>query len=163
VLLAGADAGSVVADTTGDGWERDRAALVDRSLSFTDFLDRRGLVLRSDLLAVWAHWITPEFEPRRYDTRFFVAAMPAGQRTRDVSGEADQVAWMRPAAALAGVDAGTMAMLPPTYVAVGQMAAHRSVREALAAADGRVIRSVTPGVEIVGDEGLLTLPPWATD
>ena len=33
----------------------------------------------------WAHWITPEFEPRRYDTRFFVAAMPAGQLTRDVS------------------------------------------------------------------------------
>ena len=54
----------------------------------------RGLVLRTDLLVAWAHWITPEFEPRRYDTRFFVAALPAGQRTRDVSGEADRVAWM---------------------------------------------------------------------
>ncbi len=95
VLLAGAAPDTVVADTTGEGWEQDRAALVDRSLGFADFLTARGLVLRTDLLAAWAHWITPEFEPRRYDTRFFVAALPAGQRTRDVSGEADTVAWMK--------------------------------------------------------------------
>lgn len=78
VLLAGETAGTVVDDTTGDGWEADRAALVDRELSFADFLDRRGLVLRSDLLGAWARWITPEFEPRRYDTWFFVAALPHG-------------------------------------------------------------------------------------
>ena len=161
VLLAGAGVGPVVGDTTGDDWEQDRAALVDRSLSFVDFLDRRGLVLRSDLLAVWAHWITPEFEPRRYDTRFFVAGIPTGQRTRDVSGEADHVAWMRPADALAGVDSGEMAMLPPTYVAVRQISGFESVAAVLEAAAGRVIRAVTPGVEFVGDEGLLTLPPWA--
>ncbi len=53
-------------------------------------------MLRTDLLGAWAHWITPAFEPRRYDTRFFVAALPAGQQTRDVSGESDAVAWMRP-------------------------------------------------------------------
>ena len=46
--------------------------------------------------AAWARWITPEFEPRRYDTAFFVAAVPTGQRTRDVGGEADRVAWVRP-------------------------------------------------------------------
>ena len=66
VLLAGDSADTVVADTTGDDWEADRAALEARELSFTDFLDRRGLVLRTDLLAVWARWITPVFEPRRY-------------------------------------------------------------------------------------------------
>ena len=37
-------------------------------------------MLRADLLGAWAHWITPAFEPRRYDTRFFVAALPRGQR-----------------------------------------------------------------------------------
>ena len=47
-------------------------------LAFADFLARRGLVLRSDLLGPWARWITPEFEDRRYDTWFFVAAAAAG-------------------------------------------------------------------------------------
>ena len=159
VLLAGESTGSLVSDTTGADWERDRTALVDRSLGFAEFLDRRGLVLRTDLLAAWAHWITPEFEPRRYDTRFFVAAMPTGQRTRDVSGEADHVAWLSPAAAVRGVDSGTMAMLPPTYVTLQEMAGFESARDTLAAARERRITTVTPGVELIGDEGFLTLDP----
>jgi 8-oxo-dGTP pyrophosphatase MutT (NUDIX family) len=159
VLLAGESPEAVVADTTGDDWELDRAALVDRSLGFGTFLDRRGLVLRTDLLRAWAHWITPEFEPRRYDTRFFLAVVPAGQRTRDVSGEADEVAWMRPQAACDGVDGGEMAMLPPTYVTVQELAAYDKAIDALDAAADRRIVTVTPGVEIVGEEGFLTLDP----
>ena len=85
VLLAGESATSVVADTTGDDWESDRVALEARELAMTEFLDRRGLVLRSDLLGAWAGWLTPIFEPRRYRTWFFVADLPEGQRTRDVS------------------------------------------------------------------------------
>src|SRR6266542_1502303 len=108
VLLAGPSADSVVADTTGADWEADRVALEDRSLSFADFLHGRGLVLRADLLGPWAHWITPEFEPRRYDTRFFLAALPSGQKTRDVSRESDQVAWVPPAEAARQVDAGEL-------------------------------------------------------
>jgi 8-oxo-dGTP pyrophosphatase MutT (NUDIX family) len=149
VLLAGENADSIVTDTTGDDWELDRAALVDRSLSFTDFLDRRGLVLRTDLLAAWAHWITPEFEPRRYDTRFFLAVMPRGQHTRDVSGEADKVSWMRPSAAVDGVDDGSMAMLPPTYLTVAEMAEFATPDAALAASEHREIRTVLPRVEMV--------------
>ncbi len=159
VLLAGPDADTVVADTTGDEWERDRAALVDRSLAFAELLDRRALVLRTDLLAAWAHWITPEFEPRRYDTRFFVAAMPAGQLTRDVSGEADEVAWMTAADALAGVDSGVMAMLPPTYVTVRDIGRLSSLADVWRAAPQRRILPVVPGVEITGDTAQLTLPP----
>jgi 8-oxo-dGTP pyrophosphatase MutT (NUDIX family) len=158
VLLAGPSADSVVEDTTPEDWETDRVALVDRSLAFAEFLDRRDLVLRSDLLAPWAHWITPEFEPRRYDTRFFLAVMPTGQRTRDVSGEADKVAWMRPAEAVTGVQDGSMTMLPPTYVAVAEMARHASVDDVIAAAKDRNIVTVVPGVEIVDGEGLLTMP-----
>ena len=71
-------ADTVVADTTGDDWEADRVALEARELSLTEFLDRRGLVLRTDLLGVWAGWLTPVFEPRRYRTWFFVAAAARG-------------------------------------------------------------------------------------
>ena len=104
VLLAGPHGASVddiVADTTGDDLERDRLALLDRSVSMAEMLSRRGLVLRSDLLRPWAHWITPEFEPKRFDTRFFVAAVPTGQRPRDVSGEADDTVWLPVAEAVA--------------------------------------------------------------
>jgi 8-oxo-dGTP pyrophosphatase MutT (NUDIX family) len=158
VLLAGSSADSVVDDTTGAEWEADRVALVDRSLAFADFLARRELVVRSDLLAPWAHWITPEFEPRRYDTRFFLAVMPVGQRTRDVSGEADEVLWMRPADAVAGVEDRSMTMLPPTYVTLAELARQESVDDAIAAAADREIVTVVPGVEIVDGEGLLTVP-----
>ena len=49
----------------------------------------------------WAHWVTPALEERRYDTRFFVAALPAGQETAYIAGEADRSAWWRPSDALA--------------------------------------------------------------
>ena len=85
VLLAGPSADEVVADTTGEDWEADRVALESRELAMTDFLTRRGLVLRTDLLGSWDGWLTPVFEPKRYRTWFFVALLPEGQRTRDVS------------------------------------------------------------------------------
>lgn len=133
VLLAGPDADGVVGDTTGDDWERDRAALAAHELSFADFLDRRGLVLRSDLLGAWARWITPEFEKRRYDTWFFVAALPAGQRTRNASTEADRTVWTRPGEAAEGYDRGELLMMPPTIAMLRQLAPIRTADEALAA------------------------------
>ncbi|HEU0288927.1 MAG TPA: NUDIX hydrolase [Nocardioidaceae bacterium] len=157
VLLAGPTPDSVVDDTAGEEWESDRQALVDRSLAFTDFLDQRELVLRADLLAPWAHWVTPEFEPRRYDTRFFVAMLPPGQRTRDVSGEADQVRWMRPAEATNAVDEGVIRMLPPTYVTLAQLAEYATPPEALAGAADRQIRTIQPGVHVEDDQAWLVV------
>ena len=76
VLLAGRSHDEVVADTTGEDLEADRVALETRELAMTDLLTRRGLVLRTDLLGVWGAWLTPVFEPRRYRTWFFTAALP---------------------------------------------------------------------------------------
>jgi 8-oxo-dGTP pyrophosphatase MutT (NUDIX family) len=159
VLLAGTGPDDVVADTTGDDWEIDRAALVDHSLSFAAMLDRRGLMLRADLLRPWAHWITPEVEPKRFDTRFFVAALPTGQRTRDVGGEADRVAWVRPADALAAADSGEMGMLPPTAFTLSELATYDDVAAVLAAGTERDVKPVLPKI-VVGDddEALLLLP-----
>jgi 8-oxo-dGTP pyrophosphatase MutT (NUDIX family) len=115
VLLAGdPETGAVVPDVSGDDWEQQRQALLARELSLTELLAGRGLALRSDLLRPFAHWITPPVETRRYDTKFFVAALPVGQEARDVSGEADEVSWLTPAVALAESSAGTRPMLPPT-------------------------------------------------
>ncbi len=157
VLLAGPTPDTVVDDTTGEDWERDRRALVDRDLSFAEFLHRRDLVLRADLLAAWTHWITPVFEPKRFDTRFFVAALPAGQLTRDVSTESDRVGWMRPQEAIASVDERRMQMLPPTYVTVMDMAAVTSPEAALEAAAGREIRPMQPTVRFDDDGAVLSV------
>jgi len=150
VLLAGPDGGSVVADTTGDDWEADRRALVAKDVSLATVLARRGLVLRADLLAAWAHWVTPDFEPRRYNTRFFVAALPAGQRTRDVSSESETVAWMRAGDAVAAVEAGRLAMLPPTLRTCQDVARLDRAADALAAATARTIAPVEPRLVVDG-------------
>ncbi|SCE75293.1 NUDIX domain-containing protein [Micromonospora viridifaciens] len=123
VLLAGPDSATVVGDVSGDDWETARQDLEARRTGFAELLAGRRLTLRSDLLLPWSRWITPEFEPRRFDTYFFVALLPEGQRTRDVSGEADHTLWIRPADALARAEAGELNMLPPTLVTLAQVAA----------------------------------------
>ena len=158
VLLAGTTEDSVVDDTTGDDWERDRQRLEARGLSFTEFLDQRGLRLRTDLLALWGSWVTPVFEPRRYDTRFFVAALPSGQVTRDVSSESDQVVWMKVRDVIDAVDDGVLAMLPPTYATCLELYEHTSTGAALAAAAHRDRTPILPEMQVDPDGGYLELP-----
>jgi hypothetical protein len=158
VLLAGPTADRVVADTTGPDWEADRRRLEARELSFTEFLDRRGLRLRTDLLAWWGSWVTPVFEPRRYDTRFFVARLPDGQVTRDVSTESDHVVWMAVRDILAAVDAGRLAMLPQTYATCLELYEYRSTDEAVAAAGARDRSPILPHMQMDAEGGYLRLP-----
>ncbi|MEV6393906.1 NUDIX hydrolase [Streptomyces sp. NPDC051907] len=158
VLLAGETADSVVSDTTGADWEADREALVARDLSFADFLDRRGLVLRSDLLGAWARWITPEFEPRRYDTWFFVAALPEGQRTRNASTEADRTVWIRPSEATAGYDRGELLMMPPTVATLRALTAYGTAASAVAAAADQDLAPVLAQARLEAGEVVLTWP-----
>ncbi|KAA1425108.1 NUDIX hydrolase [Mumia zhuanghuii] len=160
VLLAGPDAETVVGDTSGADWQADRLALEAHTLAFSDFLRRRSLVLRTDLLGAWAHWITPGFEPRRFDTRFFVAVLPRGQRVGHLASEADHASWMPLSAALASVDAGDMAMLPPTSVTCRELAALPSAASALEVAPTRRIVPVEPRlVEVDGTYYLETELP----
>lgn len=157
VLLAGPTADTVVADTRGEDWEADRAALLARSVSLAGLLRRRGLVLRGDLLRPWARWVTPVTEERRYDTRFFAAALPAGQRARDVSGESDDAAWVEPAAALAAARRGEIVLWPPTAVTLGELAACGHLPAALAAR--RRVTALIPEVYLADGAVWLTVPP----
>ncbi len=119
VLLAGPSASSVVASTAR--YASARAALVARELSLAQFLASEGLVLRADLLRPWANWVTPVEEPRRYDTRFFVAVLPGGQSADGMTSEASDAAWQRPVDALADWKAGRRALLPPTWVTLSEL------------------------------------------
>ncbi|MEV6799574.1 NUDIX hydrolase [Micromonospora rifamycinica] len=137
VLLAGPGGGAVVGDVSGDDWEVARQELEAHRRGFAGLLAERRLTLRSDLLLPWSRWITPDFEPRRFDTYFFVALLPEGQRTRDVSGEADHTMWIRPADALARSRAGELTMLPPTLVTLAEVAAAGDPAGVARAAAGR--------------------------
>lgn len=152
VLLAGPHPDAVVGDVSGDEWEVARQALVNRRTGFADLLRDCRLALRSDLLLPWSRWVTPEFEPRRFDTYFFVALLPEGQRTRDVSGEADHTMWIRPADALARAEAGGIAMLPPTLVTLAEVGACPDLAALPGAAAGRdPARPIMPRVEPAPD------------
>ncbi|MEU6203917.1 NUDIX hydrolase [Micromonospora musae] len=154
VLLAGTDPASVLGDVSGDDWEAARVALEKREIGFAELLAERRLTLRSDLLLPWSRWITPEFEPRRFDTYFFVALLPDGQRTRDVSREADRTLWIPPAAARARAEAGELNMLPPTLVTLGQVAAAADLAGVVRAATTRdAATPVTPRLELSGEGG----------
>lgn len=158
VLLAGRAAGAVVTDVTGPEWEAERVGLEAHTQSLSQLLTRRGLLLQAGLLRPWSHWITPEAEPRRYDTRFFVAALPAGQSTRPVGGESDRERWMRPADALAAQQRGDLPMLPPTSVTLGELAGYPTVAGVLAAALERSISPVLPRLVTVGGRAGIVLP-----
>ena len=156
VLLAGPDAGTALAATDAKDWEEDRRQLLAGSLSLARLLHRRGLVLRSDLLRPWARWITPVTEERRYDTRFFAAALPAGQIARDVSGEADETAWLEPGAALEAAGRRDIALFPPTAVTLGELRACGTVPAALAAR--RRMTALIPEVMVAEGAAWLTVP-----
>ena len=158
VLLAGPDASTVLADTSGAAMQAARDALEDGEMTFAGFLSDHGLILRADLIGAWAHWITPDFEPRRFDTRFFVAALPEGQRVGAMSREADHADWMPLSRVLAAVEAGEAAMMPPTVTTCRGVAKHTAAT-ILDAAAARTIHTVEPRlVEVDGRLYLETDP-----
>jgi 8-oxo-dGTP pyrophosphatase MutT (NUDIX family) len=125
-------------------------------------LDRLGARLDTGRLRYWGWWVTPEAEPRRYDTRFFVAGLPAGAAVTAHLAEAERERWLPPAAAAADQD---LPMLPPTRCTLRDLAGHATVAEALAAGTDRPVERILPvldGTELVlpwGERYPVPLPP----
>jgi len=131
VLLAVDRSGA--APAVDEGLEEERAALDSGHVTFAAILERRGLVVDESAIVPFAHWVTPEVEERRYDTRFFLAAQPAGQEAAYIAGESDRSAWWRPSDALAAAADGGMAMLPPTTATLAWLGEQPTASAAVAA------------------------------
>ncbi|WP_348732472.1 NUDIX hydrolase [uncultured Mycolicibacterium sp.] len=132
VLFAGAadDPDLLVDDASV--YREQRAALENKSLSFAEFLRSENLMLRADLLRPWANWVTPKEErTRRYDTYFFVGALPEGQRADGDNTETDKADWVTPRAALDDFAEGRSFLLPPTWTQLDALDG-RTVPEVLA-------------------------------
>ena len=138
--------------------------------SMTSVLDAEGLTPRLGDLAWVAHWITPFGEVRRFDTRFYVAAMPDDQDPLHDDVETVDSLWVEPSVALERAMAGELLMLPPTTANLRFLADHGSVDHALDAArrvgtpprilpkvvwgdDGRIVNLLMPG-----DDGYDAIP-----
>lgn len=148
VLFAGAADDPDVLVDDASVYRESRQALAARSLSFADFLREEKLVLRADLLRPWANWVTPKEErTRRYDTYFFVGALPDGQRADGENTETDQAGWITPAEALQDFASGRSFLLPPTWTQLDALAG-RTVAEVLAVE--RRIEAVEPTLSVGG-------------
>jgi 8-oxo-dGTP pyrophosphatase MutT (NUDIX family) len=166
VLLAGPSPADLVPDSAD--LAQARRALLDGSLSLSELLSRRGLLLRADLLTPWARWITPEVSPRRFDTWFFAAALPAGQLAGLAPadqlaglpaagpGESDSGTWWRPAAALEAARAGQITLLPPTAVTLAELTAYQDVAGILG--ERRTITPLLPKVVVEDERAWLAMP-----
>jgi 8-oxo-dGTP pyrophosphatase MutT (NUDIX family) len=110
------------------------------------------LVIDVSRMPVAAHWVTPETERLRYDVRFFMVALPEGQEARLTTTEADGAFWISPAVALAGMIAGTLAMLPPTEETMRSLVEFDRAADAVAAACTREVVPLLPR-RLVADDG----------
>ena len=139
----------------GERWERQRRALIDGSASFSTMVREAQLAVKADDLQPWSHWITPEVESRRYDTRFFVAALPNGQHAHSMTDETDQTHWMAPALALERYEAGELPMLLPTVDVLRSLVPFSTPHDVLKAARKREICPLLPTAERAGDRSLV--------
>jgi 8-oxo-dGTP pyrophosphatase MutT (NUDIX family) len=149
------EAGLLLADGPA---ERAAAAAARRDLlagerGFADVLAGLGVRLDTARLRYWAWWVTPEGEPRRYDTRFFVADLP-DEMVVSAHGlaEVERERWLPPREAVAD---RSMLMLPPTHYTLRDLAGFGTAREALSAAGDRRVERIMPRLE-----GGVLVMPW---
>jgi len=114
---------------------------------FRELVERCDVVLPLQDLVHYAHWITPDIVPRRYDTHFFLAKAPAGQVACCDGKEAVDATWVQPQAALAQAASGARKIIFPTRMNLGMLAQSSDVNGALAASRARTVHTVRPRVE----------------
>jgi len=161
VLLARDARGKVVdlsAPETAARFSCYRLELHEGRLTLAELVRREGLIFAPDLLVPYAHWITPEIEPRRFNTRFFLARLPEGQVPVHDRLELTESSWMTPAFALAENEAGRIILMPPTLKTMEELLSFPNSAQLFAAARSRRIRTILPEVFRTADGFGIRLP-----
>jgi 8-oxo-dGTP pyrophosphatase MutT (NUDIX family) len=143
--------------------QAERARVASLPGAFIELIASAGLLLEVDRLVYWSHWITPSLEPRRYDTRFFAAAVPDGQVASADLQESTELRWLAPHDALVAEARGEMGLAPPTVLTLEDIEeshrVHGGVAAMLAAERDRATPPVMP--RIVRDGGAtVSVMPW---
>src|SRR5215210_63924 len=121
-----------------------RAELCENKTTFLKVLAENGLMLALDELVPYAHCITPEGMPKRFDTWFFLAAAPPEQAGAHDGKESTDSIWVSPREALAGGESGRFKLPFPTTRNLIKLGKHPNVQAALEDSRGRSIVTVTP-------------------
>lgn len=128
-----------------------RSQAEDEAGHLLRLLEKEVLELGCDCLVPFAHWITPEFMPKRFDTHFFLAVAPNGQLAQPDGVESTETVWMRPSDALVEADAGRHTIIFPTRMNLEKLGRARDTAQALDRARRDPIVTVLPFLE---DDGL---------
>ncbi len=145
--------------TTSARFSAHRADVNAGRRRFVDVCRSEGLRLAADRVHYFAHWVTPEGGPRRYDTRFFVAVAPPGQIATHDAAETVADEWVRPADALARHRVGEIELMVPTVRSLQDIGRFRTAAELVAAAAAvGAVPPVVPRVLIEGRGARIALP-----
>jgi len=140
-----------------------------RTAAVRELQEEANVSISVDDLVPFAHWVTPEIEARRYDTRFFVARMPDGQTAKHDESETVALDWLSPAEAIARFERRELLLPPPTFTTIRQLAQRTSIEDVLVWAKSKPIVRVMPGffedgalktLTLPGDPSFPTIPGW---
>jgi 8-oxo-dGTP pyrophosphatase MutT (NUDIX family) len=125
ILLCVTDTGGEI-DLTVREWKQQielkRRAIVNKQLDFRSFLESENLFCDLSRVAYFDHWVTPDIYSMRFDTRFYVATLPAHQTPLERSEEVTDSLWVRPEDAMARVHRRDFPILPPTTTVLQNLA-----------------------------------------
>ena len=141
--------------------EKYRAALDVGDIVIRDIVEAEDLDLACDLLVPFAHWITPEWQRRRFDTHFFVAHAPERLLAMHDGTESVDSVWINPAQALADAEAKRRTVVFPTRMNLGKLGRSATAEDAVAAARATPVVTVLPTVEEVDGGRFIRIPEAA--
>ena len=127
--------------------ERYRASMLAVDATFLDLVRAEDLVLATDLMVPFAHWITPQSQPKRFDTHFLLVAAPVEQLGAHDGGESVEGFWIAPQQALADTEAGGRTLVFPTLMNLTKLARYATVAEAVTATRASPVVTVSPRAE----------------
>lgn len=127
---------------------------------FQKLVITEGWTLSLKSLSRWSHWITPKLMKRRFDTRFFVAAMPSGQACRPDNRETTRGVWVSPEKGLAGNMEGDIPLSPPTLVTLHQLLPYSRQNTIEAEADKRSWGEPIYPRLVPLEKGAVIVEPW---
>src|SRR5687767_14374077 len=129
-----------------------------RMAGVRELQEEANVYITVDDLHPFAHWVTPELETRRFDTRFFLARMPDGQQPKHDESETTALEWLSPNEAIARFERRELLLPPPTWTSIRQLAKRSSIDDVMQWAESRPIVRVMPGFVKNEREFMLMLP-----
>ncbi len=160
IARLGSDELSLSEPSLNQRFQRHREAVYSGDLTMVELCRAEGLHLNFDDLRYVSHWITPVGPPRRFDTRFFVARSPRGQRPAHDGGETVESCWISPIEAMELHEAGKFEMIMPTVANLEPLLELRSVDQVMQWADSlSEIPEILPAISISSDGAPLVFMP----